>query len=129
MSLGEGKGLRAMIDDLDTQISTEIQAIEERLRQLYTVRIEVNAADDVEIAWGKQAGYWQLLVRDPKSDFMPLLNAPRHVRARALTGSWIQKLVDEAGCVLTKECEQRRAALSLAREFILPELDARIKSL
>lgn len=126
------RGLQDEIDALDTEISGEIRRIEDRLRQLYSVRIEVTASDDYLIAWGKQSGLWRLLVRDrmdPKAEFGALLNEPRHVRAQALTEGWIQKLVDEAGSVLTKECEGRRKALSLARDVIIPELDERIKSL
>lgn len=123
--------LQDEIDALDTEISAEIQRVEDRLRRLYTVRIEVQVTADYVLAWGKQSGLWRLLIHDRAypDAVCALLNARRHVRAQALTDGWIQKLVDEAGSALTKECEGRRKALSLARDVIIPELDARIKSL
>jgi len=123
--------IQEQLDDLDTQISNEIRHIEVLLQRLYSVRIETEVAGYL-IAWGKLRGRWCLSIRDPadpNSDFESLLSTTRHLRTQAFTDGWIQQLVDEAGSVLTKECEGRRKALSLARDVIIPELDARIKSL
>lgn len=117
--LGQIAVVQRELDALDTQLGTAITAIEHALRARVNTRIEVAVTGErfIALAFGKHSGAWQFLVAYD-NDFHPLAGAARDVRARALAGGHIERLITGAAEQIRTQLDGRKAATEAANAVL-----------
>lgn len=111
--------LAKRLDDLDNVISRRIVEINEGLRRILGIRVQVNWNNDRALAFGKLDGAWGLiLVYTGTGVETPLLSAPRDVRAAVFIDKVIHHLVAGAASQLTQAVAQREQAIGQAEDVV-----------
>ena len=118
-ALREVRSLGPELNRLDDLISDSIQSVEVAMRSHLSVRIKVGVDPSGEyVAFGKQGGKWQLLWCSSDGNEIPLLSAPREVRAQMLSMGHIENLIRSASAQLSSAIEQRKSALASAAALL-----------
>ena len=114
---------QAMLDHLDSRVSEKITEIAGALRELVSIRIVVGVPPgEAQLIFGKLDGAWCFCYDDGHAT-VPLLSAPRDVRAKMLTDGHIERLIDSVTAQIAVNLAQREGALKAA-DTVLAKLRA-----
>jgi hypothetical protein len=115
---------QAMLDHLDSRVSEKITEIAGALRDLVSIRIAVGVPPgEAQLIFGKLDGEWCFCYDDGYATPVPLLSAPRDVRAKMLTDGHIERLIDNVTAQIAINLAQREGALKAA-DTVLAKLRA-----
>lgn len=119
MILDEILSEQQKLDAIDTQLSAAIEAIEHALRERLKIRVDVATptATFASLGFGKHNSKWCLTV-ESEGYRSPLLSAPRAMRAEALEGGHLRRIVTIAADVIRTTVESRSVATKEAAELL-----------
>lgn len=119
IAIGEITSASTALNEADDQLATAIVGIEQLLSTHIGTRVEVPCTGEkfARIAFGKQDGGWHLLV-EQNGQWTVLSKASREVRACALAGGHVKRLVIDSADQIRNQVVSRRLAASAANELL-----------
>lgn len=107
------------LNSVDDQLSAAIRMLEHALHQRISVRIETECTGETfsRVAFGKLKGNWSFLV-ELGGEWHALTSCARDIRATALSGGHLKRLVLESADSIRNTVTGRRAATSAAQELL-----------
>lgn len=109
--------LRRRLNELDDQLATCTDRIEQHLREYLSTRVAVTFDSTKQLAFGKHDNLWRLLIETAGKDaphVTPLAKAPREVRARVFSAGTVVALIHAAVPALAGQIATREQALKVA---------------
>lgn len=98
-----------IIDRYDDKLSAAIKAIEDRLSQFVSIRVDVPTENSEKLSFGRHDGVWRLLVEDK-----PLSSCSRERRVVAFSKHQIRDLLLNATTQLGNQIVIRKKAIDEA---------------